>query len=592
MAAPPDSTLPTPLARLFVSQLEAGVALAFGLPGGAPLFRAGEPADAVFWLKTGRLAVRRSDPLGETSELGVIRPGEPAGEMAVIAGEPHSATVTALRNCEMLALPRAALLEAMEGDAAVAAQLARMLAVRSRPRLANRPAGEPSVFAFVGVDRDVDVRALAETIAGEVRRQGSTAIVVGKESCQEPPDWYARVEAAHDFVLYAAEHDQDAWKVVVGHQADRLFWIGRGEASPPEMSDSHIGSGLRAEDLIDLILLQPPGRATPSGSAAWRRVFAPARLFQLRPSSATDMARMARVITGRAVGLVLSGGAARAYAHIGAVRVLRARGVPIDVVCGSSMGAVVAAGLALEWGDDELDRRIRKAFVESSPVGDIAFPLIALSGGKRVRARLEEHFGDREISDFWLPFFCLSTNLTRGAPHVHRHGLVREALRASLALPGVLPPVVRDGNVFVDGAILNNFPADILRKTQPGPIVGVDVGRARSFDAGDLMDPASFWRWLSSGAWRRGPPIVSLLFRAATVTNGREVAAAREATDFLIQPEVDAIEIRDWKAYAPAVAAGETATLAVLGDIGGAAGVLGAGARPAASERAEEPRSR
>lgn len=564
MAAPPDTSTQTPLTRLFDRELAGGVAVAFSLPGGVPLFMAGEPADRLFLLRAGRLVVRRRDSAGETRELGVIRPGEPAGEMALMAGEAHAATALALRDCELLALPRDAFLRAAAADAAVMADLARLIVRRTRDLSDDEGLGEPSVYAFFGVAASVDARSLAEAVAAAITDEGLAATVVGVEAQAESTEWFSHIERAHDFVFYAAEFGEEAWKALVARQADRLFWVGAGGASPPTELDTHAGAALRDEELIDLILLQAPDCVAPTGSAAWRRAYAPARLFQIRPSNRADIARMARVITGRAVGLVLSGGAARAYAHVGAVRALRRRGVPIDFVCGVSMGAVIAAGVAIGWDDEELDRRIRRAFVESSPVGDIAFPLVALTRGGLVRARLREHFGDRQICDFWLPFFCLSTNLTRGTPHVHRHGLAREALRASLALPGLLPPVVKDLNIFVDGAVMNNFPADVLRRTHPGPIVGVDVGLARSIDARDLMDPVSVWRWLVSGAWKRGPPIVSLLIRAATVTTGRDAAAARDATDVLVQPEVDSIEIRDWRAYAPAVAAGESAMLAAL----------------------------
>jgi len=264
------------------------------------------------------------------------------------------------------------------------------------------------------------------------------------------------------------------------------------------------------------------------------------------------------------VGLVLSGGGARAYAHIGAIRALHERGVPIDFLCGVSMGAIIAAGLAMGWDDPELESRIRQAFVASSPLDDIALPLIAMTHGRKVSERLQEHFGDRNIADLWLPFFCISTNLTSGAYQVHRSGLVREALRASLSLPGVLPPVTKDNDVLVDGAVLKNFPADIMRSLQSGPIVGVDVGRGRSIDAADVVEPRSFWRWLLSGEWRRGPPIVSVLMRAATVRGGAELILAHQAADVLIQPDVDHIEIRDWKAFEPGVDAGYQAACEVL----------------------------
>ena len=146
---------------------------------------------------------------------------------------------------------------------------------------------------------------------------------------------------------------------------------------------------------------------------------------------------MARTITGMSVGLVLSGGGARAYAHVGAIRALREAGVPIDFVGGASMGAIVAAGVAMGWDDDEIDRRIRKAFVETSPVDDIAFPLLAMTSGEKVRARLREHFGDAQISDLWLPFFCVSSNLTSGAYQLHRRGLAApRPARLDRAFPG------------------------------------------------------------------------------------------------------------------------------------------------------------
>jgi NTE family protein len=300
------------------------------------------------------------------------------------------------------------------------------------------------------------------------------------------------------------------------------------------------------------------------GGEAWIDAWNPARLFHARAGNAADADRLARVLAGQSVGLVLSGGGARAYAHIGAVRAMQERGVPIDFLGGVSMGAIIAAGYAMGWDDPEMEHRIRKAFVETSPLDDMALPLIAMTHGEKVRERLAEHFGDRNIADLWLPFFCVSTNLTRGTYQLHRAGLVREALRASLSLPGVLPPVAMGNDVLVDGAVVKNFPADIMRSIQLGPIVGVDVGRGRSIEASDIVRPASIWRWFLSGEWRRGPPIVSVLMRAATVRAGADSLLAHQAADVLIQPDVDDIEIRDWKAFGPAVAAGHTEAAAVL----------------------------
>jgi NTE family protein len=152
---------------------------------------------------------------------------------------------------------------------------------------------------------------------------------------------------------------------------------------------------------------------------------------------------------------------------------------------------------------------------------------------------------------------------------LHRRGSLRSALRATISLPGVMPPVTDGGNVLVDGAVMKNFPTDIMRAMHLGPVVGVDVTRGRSIGADDVQRPKSPWRWLLSGEWRKGPPIVGLLMRTATVSTGREITASRQATDLLILPKVDNVDLRDWKAYEPTIALGYRAALAALDELEG-----------------------
>ncbi|HEX4183163.1 MAG TPA: patatin-like phospholipase family protein, partial [Caulobacteraceae bacterium] len=563
MTAPPIPTADTALARLFTGESADPNVSWFSLPGGQVLCEAGETADQLFFLRTGRLGVFRRGAGEESIFLGVIRPGEPAGEMAMIAGTVHSSTVVALRDSEVLALPRDVFFDLASRDSAVMLELARLMILRARQTAANSSVGEPSVFGFIGLTADVAVRDLVEQIGQEIRRLGYSVTTVGDETISAPTEWFSNVEQSHDFVLYVAEAAQTQWKHIVGRQVDRLFRIGRGDLEPTHGADLHASGPLQTRELVDLILLHPTGRA-PTRSEAWVDAVSPARLFHIRQHEHGDVGRMARAITGQSVGLVLSGGGARAYAHVGAVRALRATGAPIDFVGGVSMGAIIAAAVAMGWDDEEIDWRIRKAFVETSPVSDAAVPLIAMTQGLLVGARLREHFGEKQISDLWLPFFCISSNLTSGAYQVHRRGLLRAALRASIAIPGLLPPVTQDDNVLVDGAVMKNFPTDVMRAMHLGPIVGVDVTRGRNITADDVARPSSVWRWILSGDWRKGPPIVSLLMRAATVSTSTDWLANREASDVLVAPRMDGVEIRDWRAYEPAVEAGQVAMTEAL----------------------------
>lgn len=559
-----DSLTDSALGRLFLEERAQGEATWFSLPGGTVLYSAGEPSDHLYLVRAGRLGAFRMEDGHEPQFLGVIRPGEPAGEMALIAGSPHTGQVVALRDSEIYALPREAFFEACESDPGVMMELARLMILRSRQAVSQTSLGEPSVFGFVGEGVGLTVRPVVDRIAREIGRLGYTVTVAGSEVQSAPTHWFSQVEQQFDFVLYVAEAVDLTWRQVVSRQVDRLFRVARGDAAPPREGLFKAPSPLQAQKLVDLILVQPKTCEQPRGSQAWLEATDPARLFHMRRDHAADAARLARILTGQSVGLVLSGGGARAYAHVGAIRALRERGVPIDFVGGASMGAVIAAGVAMGWDEAEMDRRIRSAFVQTSPLDDIALPLLAMTRGDKVRKRLAEHFGETEIADLWLPYFCVSSNLTTGAYHQHRRGLLREALRASIALPGVLPPATDANNVLVDGAVLKNFPADVMRINQQGPIVGVDVTRGRSITADDVARPTSVLNWIKSGQWRQGPPIVSLLMRAATVSSGRDLAAAREAADLLVTPDVAGVEIRDWEAYEPAVAAGYKAMVEAL----------------------------
>lgn len=565
MVSLPDIPADSALARLFYNERAQGDATWFSLPGGATLYKAGEPADQLYFVRAGRLGAFRREEGQEPQFLGVIRPGEPAGEMSLIAGAPHSAQVVALRDSEIFALPRGIFFEACEEDASVMTELARLMILRSRQAATKASIGEPSVFGFIATGEPIAIRPLVERIGREVGKLGYSVTVVGAEAYSAPTEWFSEVERDYDFVLYAAESGDQGWRQVVGRQVDRLFRVARGDVPPPR-EGARGAEPLQAQNLVDLILVQKKDCKAPMGSEAWMAAAQPARLFHMRREHLGDVQRLARVLTGQSVGLVLSGGGARAYAHVGAIKALRERDVPIDFVGGASMGAIIAAGLAVGWNEAEMDERIRDAFVNTSPLDDIAIPLLAMTRGDKVRERLSRHFGDIQIADLWLPFFCVSSNLTTGATHIHKSGRLRDALRASISLPGVMPPAIDEtnNNVLVDGAVMKNFPADVMRVSQLGPIVGVDVSRGRSITADDVARPESVWRWIRSGQWRKGPPIVSLLMRAATVSTGRDLAAAREATDVLVTPDMSGVEIRDWSAYEPAVEAGHAATLQAL----------------------------
>jgi NTE family protein len=530
------------------------------LPGGTPLVEAGEPASALYRLVAGRLAeVEKVTENGERLTA-VHRPGAVIGASQLLSDEPFRTTVTALRDSELLAIPADRVDALMHENPEFLTEVSR--AALSRMGAAT-PADQrkSSILGFVSVCDGVAMRELAERLAKAMRALGVKVTVLGAEADDAPPTMLSALEAENDYVLMAAERRELKFAAWCGRQIDRLILVGGAETPLPEGPITFAAAAIRRHHLLDFLLVQPADSLRPANSDRWLSAAPASRLFQIRQGDGADLARLARIYAGKSVGLALSGGGARAYAHVGVARALRELGVPFDFLAGTSMGAVIAAGLAMGWDLPELDRRIREAFVESSPLSDIAFPLLAMTRGRRVDHRLETHFGDTQICDLWRPFACVSTDLTTGGPYIHRRGLLRCALRASLSLPGVLPPVVHEGHVLVDGALVRNLPVDVVREQHDGVTIGVDVAVSEGLKPDDLLLRPSGWRWLTSGAWRKGPPIVSVLIRSATLPSVAAMAAARDSRIVEIIPAVEGVGLQDWNAYEPAVEAGYRATM-------------------------------
>jgi NTE family protein len=320
----------------------------------------------------------------------------------------------------------------------------------------------------------------------------------------------------------------------------------------------------RASGLPELLLLHPDGltRGLPEHFALKSGLFE--SHHHVREGVHEDVRRLARFVSGRAVGLVLAGGGARGFAHIGILKALAEAHVPIDQLGGTSMGALVAAGIAAEWSVDELTSRIRTAFVETNPLSDFTIPLIALFRGRKVSHLLRDNFGETRIEELPKPFFCVSSDLTSGRIHVHRAGALWRALRASVALPGILPPVTHHGHLLVDGGVMNNLPVDVMAQNSHGPIIGSDVtGEIDLHASDDRYGERPLW-WLIGQRMRGTPSIISILMRSGTVGSEAQRRLVREQVDYLFEPPLEDVGLRDWHAFDRAIAEGYAHAMSVM----------------------------
>ncbi|MDQ7018527.1 MAG: patatin-like phospholipase family protein [Robiginitomaculum sp.] len=537
----------------------------FSLPGGRALFKPGDPADSIYFLRSGVLGAFSTGEDGSMDFIGHIRAGEPVGEMAFLGGAPHSSAIFAMRDSEIIRLPREAFEKLIKRFPTLMRSLAQMMVLRMR---INRRDGcgcssEPKVFALLGTSPTINCEHVARMLSEALSKLGRSSVIVGPEGEDSDSEWFDELERSHDVVLLHAPVADTHWFRLCLRQADRLWILARPDARPSEPLLPPDRSPARMFRLVDVLLLHNHGERVVSDGCDWKRAASAERVFHWKQGSKADVARIARTAAGRSIGLVLSGGGARSYAHIGAIRALREAGIPIDFTGGTSMGAIIAAGLALGWDDDYMEKNICDAFVHSNPLNDYTLPVVALTRGRKVNRRLERFFGDIRIENLTIPYFCVSSNLGNGCASIHREGLLRTALRASISLPGILPPVVIKGDVHVDGAVVNNFPADVMGHLHRGLTVGVDVARQKGLNVDDFIDPPGFFGWVLRYGLQEAPPIASLLMRTATITHHSQ-SAPSENVDVLVLPDVQDVELRDWKAYDVAVEAGYRAMVQAL----------------------------
>ncbi len=524
----------------------------FSLPAGSTLFEVGAAPEGVYLLVSGRLGVAAAGDSGWTAE---IAGGELVGEVGWLLGERRSARVVALRDSELLMLP-AALVDTLARDcASLALALARLCAGRlrrSNARGAVRP--RPRVFALVPLSEHLDAADMASCLIAELARHGRAELVWDERARAHTASWFNRIEQANDYVVYVADPRDSGWTRQCCRQADTLLLTASAADRPAPFAES-LAFAARGRGAKLAVLLRHAERLRSGAAAPWRRWLPEAQVHHLVDRG--DYGRVARLLTHHGVGLVLSGGGARGFAHLGVIRALREARVPIDFVGGSSIGAIIAAGVALGWDDAEMRMRYRRSFVATNPLSDYTFPLVALTRGRKVTRLLEREFGAAAIEDLRTPFFCISANLTTGLALEHGDGSLAAALRASVAIPGILPPVFRGEEVLVDGAAIDNLPIDAMHARRPGLVLGSDVSAQRNF----AVDPhpsahPPLWRLFARGS--RGPRlhIFQVLMHAASVNGASSTAAQRDLADLLFKPDLDGIDLLDWRAFDRAIELG------------------------------------
>jgi NTE family protein len=514
------------------------------VPAGSVLVREGDEADGLYVVTAGRLEVVAGGRV--VRELGA---GAVIGELAVITGGVRSATVRARRDSRLLHVGHDAFHAAIGQDPAALGALTQVLAEQLASGAPQRTSATPPpalvavVAATPGAPADDVARVLVDGLAPRLR-----VVAPGEVG----PDGLDRAERENDRVVLVAAVPGDAWWQQCVRQADQLVVVAR---SSDEVPDALVG---RTD--ADVVLVGP--RASATTTRAWATSVSPWAITSADGDLAVTLRPLVDRVAGRSVGVVLAGGGARAFAHIGVLRELQDAGIHVDRVAGASLGSVIAALHAAGMTPEEIQEACYAEFIRGNPFGDYTLPTASIAKGRRVRKVLQRNLGDVWIEELPRMFRCSSTDLQSRSSVEHRHGPLVDAVQASIALPVLFPPRPDGQRLLADGGILDNLPVRLLAARDEGPLVAVNIamggGAPRSEGPGAAAAPRPV----------RVPALGETLMRTIFIGSAGAVETARAAGAVVVTPSTQGVGLLEFHQLDRMVESGRAAGRALLEQAG------------------------
>ena len=572
IASPVFGELGTPVIHALANALEPVTVL-----GGSVVVTEGEASDSMLFVLSGSLRVSRQGANEALQLYNEIRPGMSFGEVGLILRQPRAANVVAVRD-SMLAVLRRADFENLLALHPVDINQAMVRTVYNYLRHTEEISvrRHAQTFVVVPLFDNAAGHEVATSLLQVFSKLGRTHLLKSPEAGEENspvndgishhlPRFSRQTTSAQDaleensdFLIYEAQSSATEWTLSAFRQADQVVFVTTSDASHQE---GELERQLKAQPAfsmkrLHLVVLHEADELTPSDTHSWHAGRKLERIYPLRRRRTDDFERLARFLTGRAVGVVLGGGGARGFAHVGVLRALKESGIPVDLIGGNSMGALIAAQYAQGIALDEIIAKTRK-FAQGGEHPTL--PLISLVSGKRVSRDLRKMFGDTEIDRLWIPFFASACNLTQGCTTVQDSGPLWRAVLASNSPAGLLPPVLYKGDMLVDGAILENVPVAAMRqrlgtalerRRGNGTIIAIDVDVLDPMEVDPALTRLSVWKALKSyfrADPYRSPRITDILYRAGHIGGLNQRSRTIAQADHYLEPPVSEFSMMSYR---------------------------------------------
>ncbi|MFI0434418.1 MAG: cyclic nucleotide-binding and patatin-like phospholipase domain-containing protein [Parachlamydiaceae bacterium] len=545
--------------------------------GKETIIEEGEECNDVFIVVLGKLEVFKFDPSEKKSRcIGEIADREVVGEIASLTQLPRTATVKAARDSLLLKINHQNFNLFQHEHPAASLEIAKVALKRVVEARRALVPGEKIRTLVVAPASETEHHRFCIELAKEFTLYGKTVHVTSALCCQSLgyeiqemmmshvdfstlTGWLQKLEKEHQYLVMETDKNLTPWSMFCLRSADHVLFAGD-ECLLPTLNqiEQFYFSGKRTDsrNLNDLIFIHYKGKTPSFKASEWLKIRPVDGYYHVNVDGNRAMKKIVRILTNHSFGVVLNGGGARGLSHIGVLKSLEEIGVEIDFIGGSSMGAVVAACYDIYGVEGSC---IQTQYVVDHLLKDYTFPYLSFLKGKSACECLEHLGADLDIEDLNIPFFCVSCNLTEGQIKIHDKGKVWSAMRKTVSLPAVFPPLYdEEGRAFIDGGIINNLPVDVMRgKIRGGKILAVNCCSET---------PKSVFKSYPE-AWKSGwdilkdkfltfqhsrndyDNIINLLYSSMVMASASQQNIMCKAADYLVKIDTSAYDLLDFKCH-------------------------------------------
>jgi len=542
--------------------------------GNEYLFHQGDKGNNLYILISGRMQIIIRYPDQTEKIVGEISRGESIGEMSIFTDSPRSEGIKAIRNSQLISISREVYERIVRHSPAINRNIIKLLINRLKKHdLGEKPSQKVCNIALIPLSKSVRLAYFTHQLENEMSTHGKVLNLTSGRVNQmldnnqvssatnnsslynRFSDWLENKEYENDFLLFQGDASPTEWTKRCLRQADEIIFIADAEQSPDltELEETLLNSTNSITTASQkLVLLHKKDEITNTNK--WLQNRPVKSCYHVRHKSENDMKKLARFITGNAVGLVLSGGGAKSLSHIGVYRALKDYGIPVDYVGGTSIGSIVASMIAMDKSPTEIYEISQEIFMSNpASLGDYnLFPIISLLGGRQMDKAIKDSLGNKRIEDMPTNFFCVSANLSNPQMAVHERGLIGQAVRASISLPGVFPPAILDNDLHIDGGMVNNLPIDVMEKMDVKHTIAVDLDSCKTTDIKIAKMPTG-WQYLTSKIFKRKqysiPNIMSTMMQSIMITSVEKTRTNRSKADLYINPNVSKFGLMEWEKF-------------------------------------------